>query len=261
MREEENIPWSNTVIGVAHDLRLPLTTLQMATETLLSALDIQDMAHIERSAAIIERATRALQHLVENLIYSARIANGRLPMHREPLNLLSLIDDVESIIRPLLEHKRQSLRVEAPIELPDVLGDRQQLQRVLVNLVGNATKFGPEGEPIDLILATRYTCLRLSVADRGPGLPPGSAEAIFEPFVQGAAPVEQGDSVGLGLTIVREIIRAHDGRVGVDARPGGGTCFWFEVPVESGPVRHAPQMRLGGPTSTHRAGMETLGIC
>ncbi|SRR5579884_277464 len=230
-RADPNSP--DLLATVAHDLRAPLTTLAAATDLLATDLDALDVEDLRRIVNTIHRGTRALQGLIDNLLCAATIKSGRLPMRREALSLLSVVNDVEPIINPLLLHKAQSLHLESSAVVPPVLADRRRLGQVLVNLLGNASKFGPPSQPIDLMMAVRDEYVRVSVADRGPGIPPGRVEELFEPFARGQAAEAETEGVGLGLAIVRAIILAHGGQVGASNRPGGGACFWIELPAES----------------------------
>jgi len=103
------------------------------------------------------------------------------PCAREPL---ALVNDVESLVAPLMQQKSQALRVSAPPELPSVSADAPHIQQVLVNLLVNASKFSPAGSTIDLRLHHRPSVVRTVVADRGPGLPPGNVQRLFEPYAR-----------------------------------------------------------------------------
>ncbi|MCB0240867.1 MAG: HAMP domain-containing histidine kinase, partial [Anaerolineae bacterium] len=93
------------------------------------------------------------------------------------------------------------------------------------------------GQPVEVIVATNQSSLRVSVADRGPGIPEGERDQLFRRFVRLDAQAGEQYGIGLGLYVVKTIVEAHQGRLGVDDRPGGGSVFWFELPVATAPSR------------------------
>jgi two-component system sensor histidine kinase KdpD len=136
------------------------------------------------------------------------------------------------VVEPLLAQRGQRLRVRSRGAAAEVSGDGRRLGQVLVNLILNASKFGEPNSPIDVTLSFSGELVRVAVADRGPGLPEGGAQRLFEAYVRSAAATQSGkEGVGLGLAIVRSIVEAHSGRVGGENRRGGGARFWFELPL------------------------------
>src|SRR5205807_9810581 len=117
-------------------------------------------------------------------------------------------------------------------DVAEVLGDSRRLSQVLVNLILNASKLGTANSPIDLTITGRGSAVRISVADRGPGVSGEDMQRLFEPYYRDPASVGSGkDGVGLGLSIVKSIVEAHGGLVGVESRRAGGARFWFTVPT------------------------------
>jgi signal transduction histidine kinase len=181
--------------------------------------------------AAMHRRTLWLQGLVENLLCAATIREGRLQLYRQSLSMSDLLEDVSSIVNPLLAQRGQRLRVRLLHDLPEVLADSRRLGQVLVNLILNASKFGPAKQVIDLTVSVRDDVIRVAVADRGPGVAAEQAQRLFEPYYRAASSADGKDGVGLGLSIVKSIVEAHAGRVGVEGRRGGGARFWFELPI------------------------------
>jgi signal transduction histidine kinase len=111
-----------------------------------------------------------------------------------------------------------------------VAADRRRIRQVLVNMIANASKYSPPGKPITVNITAADGAVRVTVADRGPGIPPESRARLFEPYYRTEDAVQTDTSgLGLGLEIVKLIIDAHGGRVGADNRPAGGACVWFEL--------------------------------
>jgi signal transduction histidine kinase len=189
---------------------------------------------VQGMLAAIHRRTLWLQGLVENLLCAATIREGRLQLYRQSLSLSDVMTDVQAVVEPLLAQRSQTLRVRLSPRLPEVLADSRRLGQVLVNLILNASKFGPPSSDIEVAVTVKGRAVRVSVADRGPGIPPEQAVRLFEPYYRAPATAGGGkDGVGLGLSIVKSIIEAHAGRVGVESRRGGGASFWFELPIVS----------------------------
>ena len=216
---------------VAHELRGPLTALATSSELLAEDFLHLDPTQVKGILEAMHRRTLWLQGLVENLLCAATIREGRLQLRRQSLGLADVVADVEAVVGPLLEQRGQRLRVRMSGELPKVLADSRRLGQVIVNLILNASKFGPPNSLIDVAIATRAAEVRISVADRGPGVSADQAPRLFEPYYRAPASARSGkDGVGLGLSIVKSIVEAHGGRVGVEIRRGGGARFWFTVP-------------------------------
>jgi two-component system, OmpR family, sensor histidine kinase KdpD len=228
---------------VAHELRGPLTALATSSELLAEDFSRLDPAQVQSMLASIHRRTLWLQGLVENLLCAATIREGRLQLFRQSLSLVDVVADVEAVVGPILAQRRQRLRVRRAQWLPDVLADSRRLGQVLVNLILNASKFGPADSSVDVTLALDARGLRVTVADRGPGVPADEAERLFDPYYRARATAGSGkDGVGLGLAIVRSIIEAHGGQVGVESRRGGGARFWFVLPTSASTAK--PRLTL-----------------
>ncbi|HVG98555.1 MAG TPA: ATP-binding protein, partial [Chloroflexota bacterium] len=229
---------------VAHELRGPLMALATSAELLVADFDSLGPEQVREMVAGIHCRALWLQELVENLLCAASLREGRLAMHLQPQNLLEVVAEVRQVVLPLLRRRDQRLRIlqSAPAGLPEVQADGRRLGQVLVNLILNASKFSPPGTSVEVTLGRqRNDALRVTVSDRGPGLPEGTVERLFEPFFRAPSTavstraVRLGatapEGVGLGLAIVKEIVARHGGSVGAGPRRGGGARFWFELPL------------------------------
>ncbi len=217
---------------VAHELRGPLTALATSSELLAEDYSQLDPEQVKSMLAAMHRRTLWLQGLVENLLCAATIREGRLQLYRQSLSLADVLADVEAVVGPLLEQRGQRLRVRMADSLPEVLADSRRLGQVLVNLILNASKFGAPDTSIHVTISIRGGTVRVAVADRGPGVSSEQAQRLFEPYYRAPATADSGkDGVGLGLSIVKSIVEAHGGHVGVESRRGGGARFWFELPT------------------------------
>src|SRR5437879_7067831 len=215
---------------IAHELRGPLTALATSSELLAEDFLHLDPEQVKSMLGAMHRRTLWLQGLVENLLCAATIREGRLQLYRQSLSLVDLLADVDAVVGPLLAQRGQRLRVRFAHGVPEVMGDSRRLSQVLVNLILNASKFGTANSPIDLTIVSQGDAVRLSVGDRGPGVSAEHSARLFEPYYRDPAISGSGkDGVGLGLSIVKSIVEAHGGLVGVESRRGGGARFWFTV--------------------------------
>jgi len=224
---------------VAHELRAPISALVAGSEILADRLESIDPEQLREMVSVIHRGTLWMQGLVENLLCASSINAGRFYLQRRWVQPQELIAEAQPVVAPMLSKKQQVLRVSSRGACCGVWADSRRMGQVLVNLISNASKFTPPGQPIDLILYGRPNYLRMTVADRGPGLVSGTASRLFEPFYRGAqAEHSSQEGMGLGLCIVKSIVESHGGRVGASNRRGGGARFWFELQLE--PARRGP---------------------
>jgi two-component system sensor histidine kinase KdpD len=228
---------------VAHELRAPISALVAGSEILADRLESIDPEQLREMVSVIHRGTLWMQGIVENLLCASSINAGRFYLQRHWVEPLEMIAEVQPVVAPMLSKKQQVLRTSSRGVRRSVWADGRRMGQVLVNLISNASKFTPPGEPIDLFVYSRPDYLRVTVADRGPGLAPGTASRLFEPFFR-AAQTEglSQEGMGLGLSIVKSIVESHGGRVGARNRRGGGARFWFELRFEPQfePARRGP---------------------
>jgi signal transduction histidine kinase len=173
----------------------------------------------------------SLQNLIDNLLESSSIEAGQFTLRRQQFSIHEAIDNAVIITRPLLERRNQQLVLSIPPDLPNVKGDSARVTQVFVNLMINASKYSPIGQIIELQLTQSTDMLHVSVADQGPGIPPAERNNIFRSFVRLSSGEQEQYGIGLGLFVVKTVVEAHGGQVGVSDHPGGGSLFWFEIPL------------------------------
>lgn len=226
---------NSLLAALSHDLRTPLTVLVGLAESLALTKPPLSAAQRETAEAIQDEARR-MSTLVSNLLDMARIESGEVTLNLQ-------WQPLEEVVGAALDSARQMLKqhrvvVNLPKELPLVRFDALLIERVLVNLLENASKFTPPGSTVTLSAEVVAGDLKVSVSDNGPGLPPGREEAVFQKFTRGdresATP-----GVGLGLAICRAIVESHHGTIiGINNRNGGVT-FTFTLPLGTPPVAGA----------------------
>jgi signal transduction histidine kinase len=225
--------WTDHFLAnVSHEFRTPLSAVAAAVELLMDQAPDLSPAESQELLTSLHLGVVNLQNFVDNLLESASIEAGRFQVHPRPCTLNDSIAEAVRIMQPLLSKHGQRLIVELPASLPMAKADPRRTVQVLVNLLSNANKYGPADAEIALSVSTSDGWIRLSVGDRGPGIPAGQRGDLFQRF---ATSTDGGDQrqvgFGLGLSVVKAIVEGHNGEVGVDDRPGGGAAFWFTLPV------------------------------
>ena len=228
---------SEFVANVSHELRTPLTSIRMYAETLLlgryrSAEQMQDYL------TTLLHESRRLSRLVDNVLDFARIERGDRTYQRQRC-------DLGDAARAALEtfggvFSAEGFEVEEAIaaDLPSVLADQEAVEGAVANILGNAVKYSSEHKAIRLAVEQRDAEVVVEVADRGIGLPTGEEERIFEQFHRGANAANTAGT-GLGLSLVKSVVEAHEGRVEAANRPAGGSVFRLYFPVHTEDKDHA----------------------
>ena len=172
---------------------------------------------------------RSLVALINDFLDFARMEEGAHKMERTRFDVGALIAEIVDDFRPLVESTRQEVRIEPAAQL-FVQGDRRRLQQVLTNLIANAIKFTPAGGTIVVrSLLVGHWC-EVQIEDDGPGIEPEVLPMLFQRYTRAPKRAGIAEGTGLGLLIVREIVEAHGGTVGVESTLGKGSRFWFRVP-------------------------------
>jgi two-component system sensor histidine kinase KdpD len=222
---------NSLLAALSHDLRTPLTILVGLAESLALTKPALSADQLETAEAIQDEARR-MSTLVSNLLDMARIESGEVTLNLQWQPLEEVVGAALEATRVML--KQHKVEVRLPVDLPLVRFDALLVERVLVNLLENASKYTPSGSSVILAAEVMADKLRVSVADDGPGLPPGSEEKVFQKFTRGdresATP-----GVGLGLAICRAIVESHHGKITGTNRPGRGAQFTFTLPLGSPP--------------------------
>ncbi len=216
--------------NISHEFRTPLSTLNASVELLMDDQESFSLAEVRQLLKPTHVSLLSLQALIDNLLESSSIEAGRFTLRRRPFHIHEAIESAVNIAQPLLERRSQKLSLTESPQLPEIEGDRARLTQALVNLIINASKYSPIGQPIELQLTQQTDTLYVGVTDRGPGIPPAERGNLFRSFVRLDSGDQEQYGVGLGLFVVKTIVEAHGGRVGVSDRPGGGSRFWFEIP-------------------------------
>jgi two-component system sensor histidine kinase KdpD len=218
--------------SVSHDLRTPLSSIKAAASSLLQE-DVQWSEEERRSfAAAIVRESDRLNRLVGNLLDMSRIEGGALKPEKEWYPFDEVVHDVLDHLQGLLQERQVDTFI--PDDLPPVELDYLQMDQVLTNLIENAVRYTPPHSPIEIHVEARDKQLWVSIADHGPGIPPGDLERIFDKFYRVLSTKRKGTSAmgtGLGLAVCRGLVEAHGGHIWAENRAEGGAIFRFTLPL------------------------------
>ncbi|MBC7414801.1 MAG: diguanylate cyclase [Herminiimonas sp.] len=227
---------------IAHELRNPMAPLL----TVASLIGRVKPAELPRLQDIIERQVGHLASLVEDLLDVARVRTGKLRLVRGAVDLIAVIELAVETSSPAIEARHQRFRMQLPAAPVTLHGDPVRLTQVLTNLLDNASKYTPELGEIDLTVTVATDTVAIAVTDTGIGISADALTHVFEPFVQESHAIGfNGEGLGIGLTLVRELVEAHGGTV--VARSGGnslGSTFVVTLPITlqlaAAPVQPAP---------------------
>jgi signal transduction histidine kinase len=224
------------VTGVTHELNTPLAAIRSAGQNLAAGI-VTEPPQVRRYGELIDKEGARLTALVAQVLDFAGIESQSRAYAMEPLSLGPLVEEVLRDYALVLQQAGLKLECSVPETLPPVRGDAAALKRVLANLIANAVKFAGAGGSLAVRAQARPPdgkALVLRVEDRGPGIAREERERVFEPFYRGpAAERNSTPGSGLGLSLVRHVVRAHGGSVRVEAREGGGASLVVELPAAS----------------------------
>jgi two-component system sensor histidine kinase KdpD len=222
--------------AISHDLRTPLATIVGASSSLVeNSRQLSSGAKEELSRTVYEEAQR-MASLANNILDMARLDAGKVSLNLQWYPLEEIVGSVMVRLRRRLEKRAASVDLDP--DLPLLRLDAVLMEQVLVNLLENALKYTPPGTLIEITgrRSDDGKWVEVTVSDRGPGIPEGESEKLFEKFYRVPAQRERAQSgVGLGLAICRAIVQAHGGRIEARNRPDGGAVISFRLPIEEAP--------------------------
>ncbi len=212
---------------VGHDLRSPLASITMGAAIMLKRGRLED-ADVKATARIARSADRMAKIISQLLDFTRARLGGGIPVDRRPVDLAEVCAEV--IAEQETAHPDRALRFDADLDTKG-LWDRERLAQVVANLIGNAIRHGKPDGPIDVRLRAQGDVVCLQIHNDGPPIPADLLPSIFDPFRRhGISAVRNSDGLGLGLFIVREMVRAHSGEIGVQSTEADGTTFSVTLP-------------------------------
>lgn len=231
LRKEERMR-SDFISMLSHEIRTPLTSIResvnMIQEEVMGPINSRQQKFLEIAGAEIGRISDLLSHLMQ----ASRLEPGLLNMKLEPIDPHSLITECTNSIKLAAEAKKIELFIQVPPQLPPIVGDHKQLQQAMLNYLSNAVKFSGVDTRVTIGVRQHRSKNRLSffVKDNGPGILDADQAFLFNKYYRGQRERERLEGVGLGLSIVKNIIESHHGSVWVNSQVGKGSTFGFTLP-------------------------------
>ncbi len=219
--------------SMSHELRTPLNAIINFTEFVIDG----DVGTVNgEQSQLLSQVVGSANHLlslINDVLDMSKIEAGSLTLFVEDdINLSSIVDEVVTLGRALLNNKPIELRAEVEPNLPVIRGDRQRIVQILLNLMSNACKYTQQGE-IKVSARQANTEIRIAVADTGPGIAAQDQVLVFEAFKQTSTGLRQSGSTGLGMPIAKNLAEAHGGRLWLESEPGKGATFYVVLPIKS----------------------------
>lgn len=219
------------VNAATHELRTPLTNIMAYAETLANS-DTMDVEQQKSFCNTINDEVTRLSRFVDDLLYLSRMEVGSTPINAKITSIERLMKEVVEKVRPMMDQKKILLDVNVPARLPELVLDKDKITIALVNLLGNAAKYTPEGGRVRLSVAALERLLQIDVEDSGIGISVEELPKVCEKFFRSSDPrVQEQTGTGLGLSLTHEIIRLHGGRLTVQSELNSGSCFTVVLPM------------------------------
>ncbi|MFV1956585.1 MAG: ATP-binding protein [bacterium] len=220
---------------VSHELRTPLTSIQGFSELVLRTDELPD-PH-SRYLSIINNESKRLNRLINNFLDLARLESREAALVKEPIDSLNVAESAVRLLKPQAEENRAQIHLYCEKNLPMLIADRDRLEQVLVNLIGNAIKYGGSDVQISINLNSSEGNTVFSVTDNGPGIPREEQHLVFNRFYRGMLENEQEEEyeskgTGLGLSLAKEIVEQHGGTISMTSSQNERTTFIFTLPTE-----------------------------
>lgn len=237
IRDVTNEEYIHRLLGdfmanVTHEFRTPLAALEASSELLLDNLHSLSHAEIEELLVSLNLGIINLQTLIDNLIEAASIEAGRFKVQVQDVPFHAILNEAQEMIRPLVQKYGLELNAKPVKKSIHVLADQRRTVQVLVNLLSNAIKHSPEHGTIGIGHSLENGTLRIEVLDEGGGVPLDQRQDLFRRFAHLETTNERArHGAGLGLSVVKAIVEAQQGEVGITDLPDGGNSFWFTLPL------------------------------
>lgn len=251
------------VASVSHELRTPLAQIRMFTETLQLGRDRTEEER-QQWLNIISREARRLGDLVENILLFSHIDADRAKLEKERTDLGELIEEVVEGFVPVAEQRGMRIVADAPSRIFSMV-DPRAMRQIIVNLLDNALKYGPQGQKVSVELERIGMVARITIADQGPGIASGDRTRMWEPFVRLGKDAGTTGGSGIGLAVVRALVEQHGATIALAEEGEAGARFVLEFEVSESavglPLRatgefRAPKLPLGGGVSGATAAID-----
>ncbi len=227
------------VANVSHELRTPLTNIRSYTETLLDAAGDIPIDTEKQFLGVISSESERMARIVTDLLTLSKLDYGRMELRMTRFSLADMLHNVANAMKLTAEDSGHALAVDTPDDLPKIVGDRERIEQVVVNILSNAVKYTPSGGHIRLSACTLSgNRVRITVEDDGVGIPAADVPRLFERFYRvDKARSRAAGGTGLGLAIAKEIVEQHEGKIALASEYGKGTTVTITLPTDLTPNR------------------------
>jgi len=239
---------------ISHELRTPLTLITGYAELISSREKLSPRGREMAQTAL--RESRHMARLVDDLLDLSRMETEGLELHKEPVNLIRLIE--ESLANFSVLSPQHHLETRIPHGLPWIMADRARISQAINHLLDNAIKYSPNGGTITVELLRQATAVMVSVRDQGVGIPPEKQKLLFTKFYRADEFLKLAvRGTGVGLALCKYIVEAHGGRIWVESQEDLGSTFSFSLPIyENAAMAASKSIALFTPAPKHQAGVE-----
>ncbi|KAF0233948.1 MAG: sensor histidine [Desulfovibrionaceae bacterium] len=231
--KEEEMMRTDFIDMLSHEIRTPLTSIResvnLMREQVLGEVSDRQKRFLDIASSELERISKLLSRLMQVSSMSSRF----ITLSFKPVDPVHLLYETVDKATPAAEAKKISINAHALPDVPSVMADTEHLRQALLNLIGNAVKFSPPGTSVEasLQMADGGNQLLFSVVDSGPGIPEGEQALVFNKYYRGEQLKKSADGIGLGLSIAKNIVEAHGGKIWLSSRAGRGSTFFFTIPI------------------------------
>jgi PAS domain S-box-containing protein len=225
---------------LSHELRTPLTSIIGALQLLGTGAVGELNSEVTELTSVAERNAQRLLDLINDMLDIDKIESGKFTLMPEDISLGELVRESLILNKSFAERFKVTLEVRGELGAAPVHVDRKRLMQVLTNLLSNAAKFSPTGAAVDVHMRQAEGTVRVEVSDRGPGIPEDFRDRMFTRFAQAdSTATRQKGGTGLGLAISKRLVELMEGHIGFVDRDGGGSTFYFELPLRHGALAAA----------------------
>jgi two-component system sensor histidine kinase VicK len=219
------------VANVSHELRTPLTTIKSYTETLLDGA-MENKEYTINFLKVIDSESERMTRLVKDLLQLSRLDYDNIQWNMKKINIYKIVSECVYRMNITAKQKNQILEFNSELDIPEILGDKDRIEQVIVNILSNAIKYTPENGKVEVNLSLEEDSIIVKVADNGIGIPKEDLPRLFERFYRvDKARSRMLGGTGLGLSIARQIVEAHKGKIKIQSEYGHGTQVFISLPT------------------------------
>ena len=215
----------------SHELRTPMTSIKGSLDLLLGGFAGDVDGEIRELLVIAQSGCERLIRLINDILDLSKIEARRMQLKLQTMNLFDSVQRSVRTIKSYADGFQVRVEIDCPEPLPLIVGDRDRVDQVMTNLLGNAVKFSPAGGTVTVALRARPVAVECAVIDRGSGIPPEQLSRIFGKFQQLEGGTKKGGT-GLGLAIAQALVHEHRGKIWVESKLGEGSRFIFQIPLQ-----------------------------